>query len=150
MADLRGFDAREVEPMDDFEPVPAGSYVAIIVGSELKATKAGDGQYLELELEIADGAYKGRKLWDRLCLKHSNPLAVKIARAQLAGICKAVQVVTPSDSHELHDVPLQVKVGMKRREDTGELANEVKSYATKHSPAQASPDASGPAPWTRS
>jgi len=28
MADLRGFDANTVEPTTDFEPIPAGKYLA--------------------------------------------------------------------------------------------------------------------------
>jgi len=49
MADLRGFDARNVEQMDDFEPIPAGNYIAAVVASEMKPTKAGNGSFLELQ-----------------------------------------------------------------------------------------------------
>jgi hypothetical protein len=48
MADLRGFDANQVEPSSDFEPVPAGKYLAVITESEMKPTKAGTGHYLQL------------------------------------------------------------------------------------------------------
>jgi len=40
MADLRGFDANVVEPSKDFEPVPAGRYLAVITASEMKPNKA--------------------------------------------------------------------------------------------------------------
>ena len=44
MADLRGFDANQIDPASDFDPIPAGKYVAAIIASEMKPTKAGTGQ----------------------------------------------------------------------------------------------------------
>ena len=66
MADLRGFDANTVEPNDSFDPLPNGDYLCIITASEMKPTKAGNGAFLELELQVLDGPHQGRKLWDRL------------------------------------------------------------------------------------
>ncbi len=149
MADLRGFDAREVEPMETFEPIPEGKYVAAITASEMKPTKSGNGTYLELTFQVLEGDYKGRLLWARLNLDNPNKLTVKIARSELAAICKAVGVLTPNDSTELHDLPLQVKVGLKRRDDTGELTNEVKGYAKKPSPERAPQANSDAPPWRR-
>ena len=149
MADLSGFDANQVEPTTDFEPIPAGKYVAAIVASEMKPTKAGNGSYLELQFQVVDGEYKGRLLWARLNLDNPNQLAVKIARSELAAICKAVGVPAPNDSTELHDLPLQVKVGLKKRQDTGELTNEIKGYSKKGQPEQ-TPQADNDAPpWRR-
>jgi len=86
MADLRGFDAQSVEPNDSFDPLPNGDYLCIIVSSEMKPTKAGDGAYLELELQVLEGQYTGRKLWDRLNLNNSNETTVWIARGALSSI----------------------------------------------------------------
>ena len=149
MADLRGFDAREVEPMETFEPIPEGKYLAAIAASEMKPTKSGSGSYLELQFQVLEGDYKGRLLWARLNLDNPNPLTVKIARSELAAICRATGVLTPHDSAELHDLPIQLKVGMKRREDTGELTNEIKGYAKKASPAPAPQAQSDAPPWRR-
>jgi len=150
MADLNGFNAGEVEPNTPFEPLPAGKYLAIITDSEMKATKSGDGRFLELVFEVIEGDCKGRKVWDRLNLENPNALAVKIARGQLSAICRAVGVMTPRDSVELHNLPLVVTVKVKRREDTGDLVNEVSGYAKKEAatgqPQQAATDR---APWKR-
>ena len=148
-ANLKGFDARTVEPMDTFEPIPAGKYIAAITASEMKPTRAGDGSYLELQFQVVEGEHKGRLLWSRLNLDNRNELAVKIARAQLASICKAVGVLTPNDSTELHDLPLQVTVRLKKREDTGDLTNEIVGYAKKPSPGQASQAQNDTPPWRR-
>ena len=62
------FDASTVEPNIPFEVLSPGKYLAQIVASEMRATKDGAGQYLNLELDILDGQYSGRKLFDRLDL----------------------------------------------------------------------------------
>ena len=77
------FDATQVEPTSDFEPIPAGKYVAVITDSEVKDTKSGRGSYLQLAFQITEGEYKNRFLWARLNLENPNQTAVKIARAEL-------------------------------------------------------------------
>ena len=66
MANLNGFNAATVEPSQDFEPIPAGKYLAMITESEMKPTKSGGGQYLQLTFQMLDGPYKGRYVWARL------------------------------------------------------------------------------------
>jgi hypothetical protein len=152
MANLNGFNAHEVEPTSTFDPLPAGKYLAAITATEMKATKDGTGSYLEIEFTVAEGQYKDRKVWDRLCLNHPNPQTVKIARGNLSALCRAVGVMQPRDSVELHNIPLMVTVKLKKREDTGDLTNEVKGYAKKESaigkPQQAAPTDTTP-PWRR-
>ncbi len=152
MADLRGFDANEVEPSADFEPIPAGKYEAVITESEMKATKAGTGHYLQLTLQVIEGEFKNRFLWARLNLDNPNATAVQIARAELSAICRAVGVMSPNDSTDLHDLPLVVSVKCKKREDTGELTNEIKGYSQKESepPAAAAAADNSTPPWKRS
>jgi hypothetical protein len=152
MANLNGFNAHEVEPTTPFDPVPAGKYLAAITGSQMMPTKSGDGSYLELELTILDGPCKGRKVWDRLCLVHTNQQTVRIARANLSALCRAVGVMQPKDSVELHNLPVLVTVKCKKRQDTGELTNEVKGYARKEAAAgqpQQAPAADNTPPWKR-
>lgn len=152
MASLNGFNASEVDPNVGFDPIPAGKHVCVITGSEMKPTKAGDGEYLQVELEVIDGPHKGRKLWDRLTLKHPNETTVRIARGTLSAICRAVGVMAPTDSVELHNVPLVASVGLKKREDTGEMTNVVKGYAKRESAAapRAAAAANGSTPpWKR-
>ncbi|MFO0915323.1 MAG: DUF669 domain-containing protein [Pirellulales bacterium] len=150
MANLQGFDANQVEPRVEFEPVPAGQYLAAIVESEMKPTRQRDGSFLEFKFEILEGEYKGRKVWARLNLENSNQKAVEIARAELSSICRAANVLQPRDSVELHNLPLLIKVACKKREDTGEITNEIKGYARREAasgvPQQA---ATNVAPWRR-
>jgi hypothetical protein len=149
MADLRGFDANNVEPTSDFEPIPAGKYEAVITESEMKPTKSGTGQYLQLTFQIIEGEYKNRLLWARLNLQNPNAIAVQIAQAELSAICRAVGVLAPKDSTELHNLPLLVSVRCKRRDDTGEITNEIKGYSKKEAPPAAPAAANSTPPWKR-
>lgn len=143
MADLRGFNANSVEPSDSFDPIPAGEYLCVITASEEKPTKAGTGSYLQLEFEVIDGPYKGRKLWERLNLNNPNETTVKIARATLSAICRSIGVMEPNDSCEMHDLPLLVKVRTEKRSDTDELSNVIKGYRGRNA---AQPVAGAPSP----
>lgn len=122
------FDANEVDPAVGFEPLPAGKYKAVITESEMKATKSGTGQYLELKMQVIEGPHANRMLFDRLNLTNPSQQAVEIARSTLSAICHAVGVLKPTDSYQLHDKPLLVKVVCRKREDNGEMSNEVKGY----------------------
>jgi hypothetical protein len=151
MADLHGFDANTVEPAIGFEPIPAGKYVAVVTDSEMKPNKAGTGQYLQLTFQIIDEPFKNRLLWARLNLNNPNATAVKIAKAELSAICRAVGVLTPNDSTELHNLPLVIHVRCKKRADTGEITNEIKGYSKKELPAApaAVAAANSTPPWKR-
>ena len=146
MANLNGFDANQVDPTGDFEPVPAGKYLAVITESEMKPTKSGSGSYLQCTFEILEGPHKGRLLWSRLNLDNPNATAVTIARAELSAICRAVGVLAPKDSVELHNLPLIIHVKCKKRDDTGDLTNEIKGYSSKTASAEPQPAAKPPTP----
>lgn len=140
MATLNGFNANQVEPSQDFEPIPAGKYLAVITESEMKPTKNGGGQYLQLTFQVLDGPYKGRCVWARLNLHNTNATTVQIARQELSAVCRAVGVMTPVDSVELHNIPLVITVKLKKRQDTGDMGNEVRGYAKRDAaPASAQP-----------
>jgi hypothetical protein len=151
MPNLNGFDANNVEPVPSFDPIPAGQYLAMIVASEEKTSKHGN-KFLSLEFEVIDGPYKGRKLWTNLNLSHPNPETVKFARAELSEICKAVGVLKPQDSVQLHNLPMLINVKCANRKDTGELQNRIKGYALKAaagSQPQQAPAAGTTPPWRR-
>jgi hypothetical protein len=146
------FNANEVEPNSGFDPLPDGKYTAVITDSEMKSIKDNTGKYLRLEFTITEGQYKGRKVWDNLCLEHPKKQTVQIARGNLSAICRAVGVLEPQDSAQLHNLPLQITVRCKKREDNGDISNEVRGYAKKESnfgfPQQAASTDSTP-PWMR-
>ena len=150
MASLQGFDANKVEPATPFEAIPAGKYLAVISASEMKSNKAGTGHFLELCFTIVEGEYRNRNVWTRLNLENPNEIAMKIAQSELSAICRAIGVLTPNDSVELHDLPLVIRVTCKKRQDSGEISNEIrgceKREAITGKPQQAQTNTP---PWRR-
>ena len=121
------FDSTNVKS-DSFDALPDGEYPVIVTESKMKETKAGDGAYLQLNLSVLEGPYKGKTLFDRLNLKNPNPLVMDIANRQLAGLCKAVNKEKIRDSGELHNIPVTVKVKFRRGENGYDDSNDVKRY----------------------
>ncbi len=148
MANLSGFNANEVPENEGFDPIPAGEYVVAIVDSEQKQTSSGNGSYLKLAFQVLEGQHKGRKLFENLNLDNPNAQAVQIARGTLSSICRATGVMEPKDSVELHNIPILAKVGMRKREDTGEMQNRITKYSKKGQAA--TPQTTGTQkPWER-
>ena len=126
--DLNGFNALEVEPATSYEPLPADWYKCVITDTEEKPTKAMTGSYLQLSIEVIEGQYAGRKVFDRLNLKNPNATAVEIAQRSLSSICRSIDVNNPKDSVELRDKPLMVKLAVKPADGQYGASNEVKGY----------------------
>lgn len=136
------FDARTVAPdAGAQEAIPAGWYIAQIDQSEVKPTSSGDGSFLECRYVILDGQHKGRKVFSRFNLRNPSEEAVRIAYGQLSALCHAVGVVLCEDSQQLHNLPVKVKVSVrkgspKKDKDTGlptgenyEDSNDIKAWA---------------------
>ena len=128
---ILNFNANEVEPSKEFDPIPAGKYLAVITDSDMRDTRAGTGRYLQLEFEIIDGEYTGRKLWARLNIENQNAEAVRMARSDLSAICRSVNVLMPNDSTELHNIPLVIKVHCRKDKNSGEIVNDIRGYEPK-------------------
>lgn len=122
------FDATAVTPNAVYEPVPSGWYKCVIIESIEKPTKAQDGSYLQLTLQIIEGDHAGKKLFERLNLNNPNQTAVDIANRTLSAICHAVAVLHPKVSGDLHDRPMMVKVSVKPAGNGFDAGNEIKGY----------------------
>jgi hypothetical protein len=127
LANLSGFDASQVPEQQEFSALPEGQYVVIATASEMKPTKAGTGQFLQFAFEVVDGPMKGRKLWSRLNLVNPNATAVDIAKRELGAICRAVGIIKPADSAELHNKPILVTVAVEI-DDRNRENNIIKKY----------------------
>lgn len=155
MASLNGFNANNVAPSVGFDVIPNGKYVALISESEMKVTQKEDGSYLKLTFQIVEGQFKGRNIWVNLNLANPNQKAVEIAQAELSAICRAVGVMTPTDSSELHNVPLLINVAcVKDKRDETQMQNKIKGYeklggnGASSPPAMAGATSTSP-PWAR-
>ncbi|ANO57479.1 multimodular transpeptidase-transglycosylase [Vibrio phage vB_VhaS-tm] len=124
------FNATNVAPQQAFENLAPGWYTVKMVESEMKPTSAGTGSYLECTFEVlAPQQFAGRKLWDRLNLNNPNEKAVEIAYQTLSAMCHATGVMQVQDSQQLHNLPMDAKVGLsKPTEQYPEPRNEIKGY----------------------
>ena len=160
------FDASAFEPLGNYEVLPPGKYVAQIIASEMRPTKDGAGQYLYLEIDILEGAARGRRLFDRLNLINGTPEAVLIAQRTLSSICRAVGKLQVSNSEQLHLLPLVADVKVRPPKGQYGESNSIRylpcsAVAAPHAPAAvaapramapapaAAPAAANPMPWKR-
>ncbi|MCK5604793.1 DUF669 domain-containing protein, partial [Candidatus Pacearchaeota archaeon] len=91
--------------------IPQGQYQAVILSSEMKPTKNGQGQFLALTLAITQGDYANTEFIERLNIVNQNAVAVEIAYKTLARISEAVGMTqTPADSNELHNKALMIQI----------------------------------------
>lgn len=121
------FNAAEVEPQSEFTTLPAGEYMVMITGSEVKPTKNGTGQYLQTTLQVIDGHYKNRLIFDRINIQNANPTAQEIGQRALSALCHAVGHLQVKDSSELHHKPFIVRLSVRQDQQYGD-SNEVKAY----------------------
>ena len=105
-----------------FEPVPAGTYEVQITDTDLKTTKNLKGQYIWMELTIIrNPEYQDRKIFANITIANENQKAVDIGRAQLGDLLEITGLATFSDTDELKNKILKVKV--KIQEGTPEYPN---------------------------
>ena len=122
------FNVSDAPEDEGFEPLPEGTYTAHIIQSEMKETRAGTGQYLELRVQILDEPYTGRLVFERLNLINPNETAVAIAQRTLAELCKAVGLEEIEDSEELHGKEFQVKLAIQPEQGDYPPSNIVKKF----------------------
>lgn len=121
------FDANQVAPNAGMVPVPEGWYKVAISESEVKPTKDGAGAYLQLKCAIIDGPHANKPIFIRLNIQNTNQQAVDVAYGELSAICHATGVYQVADSSQLHGIPFQVKVTVRKDPQYGE-SNDVKAY----------------------
>jgi hypothetical protein len=142
----------------NFEPLPAGWYTATISQSELKATKAGNGQYIKLRYDITGPSHQGRVVFGNLNIKNANPKAEEFGRQQLGDIMRAIGLAKVTDTDQLIGGQIAIKLEVKEDAQYG-ASNEVKGFKSvsgSAAPAAAIPQAqSNPAsskaapPWAK-
>ena len=137
-----------------FEALPRGDYTAMITDSVLKDTKSGLGQYIALTIEIIDGSYSGRKIWDNLNVKNPNPTAENIAKAGLTRYFQSCgqDLEKGVDTTALYNIPFKLTLGIDRNDATRNTVTGSGPLGSskKPKPVVGRDDvASGKKPWER-
>lgn len=141
----QSIDPSAIEPGADFDPIPADTYPAQIIESEVVENKGGTGELLKLTWRVVDDApqYAGRQFWQNINYLHSSAQAQLIGQQQVKAICEAVGYEGHLDDSEvLHNVPCAVRVSLVPADGQYQAKNEVKSVK----PLNAEAPASKPAP----
>ena len=123
------FDSTQVmsnEIPSDFGAIPEGKYLVQIAETQEKISGSGN-KYLNLKLQILDGEYKNRFLWDIINLWHPKDNVREIASQTMASICRATNILKPSTSEELHYKPLRASISLETDSQYGDQ-NRVKKY----------------------
>lgn len=132
--------------------IPAGEYEVVIVKSQKVDVKPPKvGAYLKLEFQIVNGEQQNKHVFHNLNIwlpetTENNKTAVQISKGHLSAICRAVGVLNPKDSAELHNKPLRIKVGV--REAKGEYGpqNTITSFKPRGFAAPAAAPEAAPVP----
>lgn len=138
------FNTSSVEKRENsYELLPAGWYVAQVSESDIVALNSGNGQALKLTFDILSDQGRGRKVWARLNIQHTNPKAETIAQQQLRELCDSIGIVQMQDTVELHNKPVQIRVKIRKSDDPQyEDQNEIAGFK----PADAGGPVGGAAP----
>ncbi len=134
MAEL-DFTAEKIEPRmgGDFPLIPGGKYAMIITDTEVKPTKAGNGEGIKMVYKITDGQFTNRLIFDWINIKNPSEKCVEIGKEQLSRICAAITLAGFKDTAELHNKPF---TGVVRHQDgrNGEMEARVQDFlpAGKH------------------
>jgi len=111
----------------DNSPVPEGDYTAVINSAEIKTTKAGNGQYINVRFDITGDKHAGRVVFGKFNIRNANPKAEEIGRQQLGELARAVGLKTITDTDQLVGGQCQIKLVIRQSEGYG-AQNEIKRY----------------------
>ena len=114
------FNTQTEEGTPDFQPLPAGNYVATIVDAKVGPLKSGKGQAVLLQWEVQGDANQGRLIFDRVIVAHESAEAMKFGRRKLKDIADACGVKDSiTDLSVLLNKPCSIYVKIEQ-DDAGE------------------------------
>jgi hypothetical protein len=124
-----GFDPSEVDvnAQGSFEPMEPGDYVLKATGCEEKNTKAGGGVYIAATFEVAEGEFKGRKVWMNFNIVNKSEKAQSIGRQQLVAWATAAGKANATDTDHLIDRKFTCTLGIETQEGF-KPSNVIKSF----------------------
>lgn len=159
MAQLgRSFDFSAVDTTDNFEPLPAGDYVVEVVDSSVKQTRAGDGEYIALQLRVVDGQYENRRVFTNINTVSPKADTQAIGEKLLAQLCTAVGLPHAlDDTADLHSIPVRASLKIEPEKNGYPARNNVRAFKPAGSaptPVAARPQVQAEpqkpaAPWKR-
>jgi hypothetical protein len=150
MANIADFSAKADAVQDqDFQPIPDGWYRVEVKKAELKATKDGNGQYINVQYSVMGPSHAGRVVFDIINVRNASAEAERIGLAGLKRLKLAVGLPSLTDTDQLVGRNLEIDVKTQKSADYGDK-NVVKAYRSPEGSAMpaAVANASAP-PWAK-
>ncbi len=138
------FNRNELPENDNnFEPIPAGWYQAQIEKAEVKATKAGNGSYMNVQYKILGPQYAGRVVFGMITIQNPNSTAEEIGKKEMGSLMDACALVSVNNTDSFIGKTLTIKVKVKPATGQYEAGNDVSAW--KPAGQVQAPAAPGPA-----
>lgn len=106
-----GFNTEEYK--DEFEQLPAGTYMTTLSDIELKDTQDGAGKFVKMTFEVLNDEYAGRKIFGNFLYEH--PEHAKIGLTQISNFLRAIGKSGGFEIEDLYnyaDQRVDIRMGM--------------------------------------
>jgi hypothetical protein len=152
------FSAAELQPSTlSYDLLPAGWYTAIITEAEVKDTKSGNGSYIKCRYDITGPSGQGRVVFSNFNIKNLSTKAEEIGRQQLGEMMRALGLASVSDTDELINGHLSIKIDVRPASGEYNAQNEVKGWKSNTASLPPQPKSDAPAgapakaapPWAK-
>jgi len=137
MAKLGKIYETETLPEDDGASaglVPKGWYTVSVDKSELRDTRAGNGQYIALQLRVQGPTHANRVVFANITTANVNQKAQEIGDKQLGSLLRACGIQRFEDTDQLVGCILDAKVRIKPGTNGYEDSNDVAAYRAPSGP----------------
>jgi hypothetical protein len=147
------YDESAEESSSNFDPVPAGTYIAQVEKAEVLPTKAG-GERINIQFRIADGQHSNRVVFSNINTRNSSEAAQRIGQGQLKQFMRATNTLGATNADVFAGKYCKINVKIRKDDNYGD-SNEVTAYeAIQNAPAAPAfqkPPVQQPAaaPWAR-
>lgn len=139
------FNAQQVPEDTGPEPLPAGDYLIYVESSELRQEDDGTQKLSMVAKVIQPEHFAGRTLFPSFTMYSSNTSHVQTGQRLLALVCRAVGVIHPRDSEELHDKPFWTRV-VPKASSSGKVYSNMTTFWSTASQAPPPPKTAPRAP----
>lgn len=112
---INAADLPEAQAEGDFSPLPEGKYQATVVTAELKQTKAGTGQYIDIQWSITGPSHVNRRIFDMLNIKNPSKTAADIGRRQLGELLRVAGIPVIRDTDQLIGVSATITLKIRKQ-----------------------------------
>lgn len=125
------FNPDEHEDQQDLDPIPANTKAIVVIDQVEDKSKDGKRRFAVV-LQIVEGQYKGRKLWESYCIsgfpvKDPKKNPNKIGGSRFKQMVLATGHVGPVEGFDqLLMKPFRINIGRRTDRQTGDIWNTVK------------------------